>query len=87
MAAIVGNLRHDVSTEVVVGAAIQNFPARKKEEFWFHVRKPNKASRPSHIPFLPRPKNRRSHSTKPPLPKSTPVILLLPFTWASLRFW
>jgi len=60
--------------------------AKIKEEFWFHVRKENKGSRPSHIPFLPRPKNCQSHTT-PPLPKSTPVILLLPFTWASSRFW
>jgi len=56
--------------------------AKKKKSFgstYARNVEPNKASRPSHIPFLPRLKNCRSHTT-PPLPESTPVILLLPLS-------
>ena len=66
------------SNDAPLGAALKNFPTRKqKNTFWFHIRKQNRASGPSHMPFSP-------HCiicqfpTTPPCPKSTHAILLSP---------
>ena len=73
-----------------VGAALENFPARKrKKKFWFHVGKilRTKLSEQAKPHPIPSPHYNSPKPTRPLHPKSTPVILLSPIAGARLRFW
>ena len=72
---------------LMLGAALENFPARKrKKKFWFHVgnilrTKLSEQAEPHPIP--PPTINHQNH-TRPLHPKSTPAIFLSPHCWGKL---